>query len=222
MTPHTPTLTTELPTTEHTPADRPPEDAHEVASTVPAIARHVFDSELDDTLLHPDDPHAMPIDRLINHLKEGRAHPWDLSPDLRRDIVIRLTRDGHSASDIASLIRITERTVRRDRAAARTASRIDPTTTLGDEWLGDFREVTMRSIERLTRLANDPNAPPSTRVWAEQTIAINYERLMTTAKRLGYIANAKHRIIETPEETEARHRKLRKSAEAQRRVYEQR
>jgi hypothetical protein len=98
----------------------------------------------------------MPIDELVHQLHDGRVEPYDLSPELRRDCVARLTADGYTSSQIASLMRITERTVRRDRAAARKQRSIQPSDTLGDELLGDSTPRCARQDGR----RNAPNLQP--------------------------------------------------------------
>lgn len=62
-----------------------------------------------------------------------------------------LTTDGFSSSEIGSLLKMSERTVRRDRSAARKDDAIAPDIYLGDELLGEYHRLTMASIQRLIR-----------------------------------------------------------------------
>jgi len=151
-------------------------------------------------------PNALPADALPAHsdtvsptdivrgIHAGRRNVEDLSPDLRLQCVVHLTDDGFSTREIAELMHISERTVRRDRAAVRRHDAMAPDMRLGDELLGEFHRLTLASIARLTRMARQHDTPPYARLGAEEAINRMYARLIRTARHLGYIESGADRL----------------------------
>ena len=113
---------------------------------------------------------------------------------MRQQCVGHLTLEGFTSGEIAQLMRISERTVRRDRAAVRQTDALAPARSLGDELLGEFQRLTLASVQRLTRLARDPEAPHYARMWAEESIVRIYQRFIDTAHRLRYIEDGRARL----------------------------
>ncbi len=143
----------------------------------------------------PAAPHdTPPVTDIVHDLHAGRRSAADLSPDVRRDCVAHLTYEGFNAPQIAELMRISERTVCRDRAAARKQAALAPSRTLGDELLGEYHHVTLASVSRLIRLARETQTPAYARLWAEEAISRMYHRLMQTAHRMGYFETGQIRL----------------------------
>ncbi len=141
----------------------------------------------------PDAP-SSDIPDLVHRLHAGELDPAELSPDLRRQCVDHLALEGFSAADTGELLRLSVRTVQRDRAATRREHALPPSLTLGDEMLGEYQRLTLASVERLTRLARDPDTPPYARLWAEEAINRMYQRLILTARRLHHLDDGSKRL----------------------------
>jgi len=140
------------------------------------------------------EPGAAPIIEIVRRLQEGALVPADLDPALRRQCVMHLTVLGFSTSEIAELLTIADRTVRRDRAAIRREEALEPSPTLGDELLGEFQRLALASVQRLTRMAADHSTPAYARLWAEDAIARIYQRFLETVRRLGYLQTGALRL----------------------------
>jgi hypothetical protein len=123
----------------------------------------------------------------------GEVVPSDIPPEVRRECIEQLTLQGFSAADIAEMFHISERTVRREREAVRNESTIAPDLQLGDRLLGEYERWTLASLQRLARLAHDASAPAYARLWAEEALSRNYQRLIQTADKLGYIEHGDKR-----------------------------
>ena len=134
------------------------------------------------------------VTALVRELHEGRVSPDELSQAMRQRCVDHLTLEGFASSEIAELIKVSERTVRRDRAAIRRDHAVEPDTRLGDELLGEFQRIILASIQRLVRLARDPETPAYARLWAEESIVRMYQRLIDTAQRMNYISTGGRRL----------------------------
>lgn len=133
---------------------------------------------------------------LVRALCDGQVRAEDLSLDDRRCCVDHLTFEGFSNSEIAELMHTTERTVRRDRVAARGEHAIRPDRQLGDELLGEFHRIVLASVRRLVRMAHDPQTPPYARLWAEESMVRNYQRLIEMARKLRYFEDGGTRLSE--------------------------
>lgn len=139
---------------------------------------------------------TLPVLQIIRHLNSGQLCATELSIDSRRACVAHMTDEGFSACEIADVLRTTERTVHRDRAALRQFNAIEPNLRLGDEMLGELQRLTCLAIQKLTRLANDHNATPYTRLYAPEAICRVYERFMKMANAMEYLEHGDGRLRE--------------------------
>jgi hypothetical protein len=136
---------------------------------------------------------------VVERLHRGELDVKELEAGARRECVEYLTREGFSGSEISRLMRISERTVRRDRAANRRERMVEPGVRLGDELLGELEEVTAGANQRLMRLAREAGTPAYARLWAEEAIVKNYQRFVETARRMKYVEEGSRRIAEERE-----------------------
>lgn len=155
-------------------------------------------------------------DDLVQRLREGQVSPEGLSNEQRVEWVDLLTTQGYSSSEIAALLRIGERTVRRDRAAIRREGALTPHLALGDEMLGEYQRFTLGAMRRLAKLCRDPSAKPEVRLKSEEVCSRVYQRFIETARRMEYIEGGGRRL-RYQRETSAEEQKrelLRRASEA--------
>ena len=136
----------------------------------------------------------MPMPQVIKQLHSGQRDAETLPTDVRQRCVGHLTLEGFTTIEIAQLMRISERTVRRDRAAVRQDDALAPDAHLGDELLGEFQKMCMGAVQRLVRLAQETQNPAYARLWAEEAIVRIYQRLIDTVHRLHYFEDGKGRL----------------------------
>jgi DNA-binding CsgD family transcriptional regulator len=134
------------------------------------------------------------IPEIIRLIDEGRLAAASLPATARQRCVHYLTLEGFTNWEIAQLLKIADRTVRRDRAANRRDHAVAPERYLGDELLGEFQQFTLASIQRLTRMTRDTSAPPYARLWAEDAISRVYARFLNSARQLNYLENGTVRL----------------------------
>lgn len=132
---------------------------------------------------------------LVRDLHEGRIAVDDLPTERRRECVSHLTLEGFSSAQIAGLLKVSDRQVRRDRAAVRKDEAVTPDLKLGDELLGEFQRIALASIQRLTRLCGDAAQPVYARLWAEEAIVRIHQRLIQTAQRIHYLCDGQRRLM---------------------------
>ena len=87
-----------------------------------------------------------------------------------------------------------ERTIERDRTATRKVNAIAPDAHLGDELMGELHSIVLASVQRLTRIATDTDAPHYARVWAETAIVKSYLQLIDKTKQFDYIGSGSDRL----------------------------
>lgn len=134
------------------------------------------------------------IAELIRQIHEGLIDAASLSAAKRRACVSYLTFQGLTTAEIAHVLCISDRSVQRDRLAARRADALRPDMQLGDELLGEFQQLTLGSIQRLIRLSNDTSAPPYARMWAEEAMVRNYQRFLDAAAKHRYFNDGSLRL----------------------------
>jgi len=131
---------------------------------------------------------------LLRNLSVGAIDPETLPIETRRRCVEHLTHQAFTNDEIAELMRVTERTIQRDRAALRKETRLEPDRRLGDELLGEYERIVSACVARLTRLARDPSVHPYARLWADEAMSKTYARFIDAAYRLNYFESGRERL----------------------------
>ena len=169
-------------------------DREDHASQTPQLGRVGTEGAADA----PDDEAGhgtgLLITEMIERIHAGRLNVSDLAVNVRQQCVGHLVLEGFTTTEIAQLLRMSERTVTRDRAAVRRDDALAPDSRLGDQLLGEFERISQSSVQRLTRLAQDTQNPAYARLWAEEAIVRIYQRLIDTVHRLHYFEDGKGRL----------------------------
>lgn len=137
---------------------------------------------------------AQSIGDVIRDISQGVCKAEDLNASTRQECVLALSMDGLSNDEIASLLRISGRTVTRDRKAARKTHALKPDRELGDELLGELQSYVLTSVRRLSRLCNDATAPHAVRVRADEAIGRIYQRFVDQVRRFSYASTGSRRL----------------------------
>lgn len=145
------------------------------------------------------------VNELINRVIGGSIPPESVSAERRRECLAVLIEEGYTNAQLAQVFRVADRTIRRDRVELRREQGLEPSLTLGDELLGEFREQTMTSIQRLRRLTRDEKAPAIIRFRAEEAASRVYERFLKVAIERGYVRSGQPRLSRMAEEADAEH-----------------
>ena len=140
------------------------------------------------------EPESYSAAALLRAIEDGSLSAGELSVEYRRECVGYLTRQGFSAMEIAQILHVSERTIERDRTATRKVNAIAPDAHLGDELMGELHSIVLASVQRLTRIATDTDAPHYARVWAETAIVKSYLQLIDKTKQFDYIGSGSDRL----------------------------
>ena len=127
---------------------------------------------------------------LVRDIRQGRVAGADLSRDDRRACVKYFTAEGFSAAEIAVAMNVTDRTIRRDRQAIRSAHIVKPGQALGDQVISEFYAQADWAVARLRRAVRDTGdgrVTPHMRMRAEINAFRIHRELVALLAKLKYI-----------------------------------
>lgn len=142
-----------------------------------------------------------PVLNLIGRIKNGELDPTTLGHADRRRCVQYLGTEGFAVEEVAQILGVSERTIRRDRAALRAAIALAPDPGLGGRLAGWLTEGAEQAVQRIRRATRDPACSPGERIAAEQRCVAILDRLIVRLQSLGFVDTARLRAeIATPED----------------------
>jgi hypothetical protein len=131
---------------------------------------------------------------IVQRIHAGQLAADAITAEQRQQCVSHLALEGFATGEIAALLRVSERTIQRDRLAVRRAEALAPGLSLGDELLGEYQRQTLTSIQRLTRMIHDHSNPAYARLWAEEAINRIYQRFLNCVHQLQYLESGQSRL----------------------------
>ncbi len=105
-------------------------------------------------------------------------------------MVEHLTSDGYSAVEIAEVLKISERTIERDRRAIRESHALVADPALVPQMVGHLVGQAELAVGRLRRIARDRDTPAAVKVEAERSCWGISRDLVASLQRLGYLPTA--------------------------------
>ncbi len=144
---------------------------------------------------HPSEPDDKPtVLSVIRGLQDGTVSAKSLSITSRRACVEHLTGEGYSVVEIAEILKVSERTVARDRQAIHVANAVQRDPALVGLVVGRLMHETDLSISRMRRVAREKKTAASVKVEAEHRCYQVYSDFVQSLQRLGYLPTAAHEI----------------------------
>lgn len=145
----------------------------------------------------PDEPvesdHATVLD-ILRAIKSGQINPRNVRPDDRRLCVAHLVGEGLSVSEVAHVLRISVRTVARDRRAINEENAIQPDARLAGLYAGRLAAEAEATIGRIRRVTRDKDTPQAVKIDGEFKCYDILDRFMQRLQSMGYLPMAAHRI----------------------------
>lgn len=142
-----------------------------------------------------DEP--MPVLKLVSQLRQGVIDARNLSLEDRRAAVSVLVAEGYSSHEIAMILKLSDRTIERDRAAIRKAYAVQPDNTGADQMIGELKRQAELALHRLQRAVRDradgPPVTPHHRIRAALHCYYIYDRLTRTLLHAKYILDGQAR-----------------------------
>ncbi len=135
-----------------------------------------------------------PVLSIIRDIQRGEVNPKSLPIEDRRRCVEHLTGEGYSVAEIAEILKVTERTIARDRAAIHEANAIERDPKLTGEMVGQLITQAETSIHRIRRVTRERDTPPSVRIDGEKACWTVARDLIQRLQALGYLPSAPQEI----------------------------
>lgn len=131
---------------------------------------------------------------LLQGIKDGSVNPSSICPADRRLLVSFLTFEGQSSAEIAHLLKVSDRTIERDKRALREENAIVKDPKLLEQTVGNLKSEAEVCIQRIRKFQRDKEASPAAKMDGEhrcfQILCALSERLQS----LGYLPIATQRI----------------------------
>lgn len=127
---------------------------------------------------------------LIRDVREGRMSGVMLHRDDRLRVVEHLTAEGYTGPEIAEVLKVSERTVIRDRIAVREMNALLPSPELVGQVVGHLVRGAEQAIGRLRRIGREAGIKPAERIEAERVTWQIQRELVVTLQGLGYLPTA--------------------------------
>ena len=159
--------------------------------------------------------------RTIREIKAGTLKPKLLSPEDRRACVGHVYSEGLSVPQTAEFLKVSERTIARDRKALQEEGAIDRDPRLAGVVAGRLMAEADQCMQRIRRATRPKDTPPAVRVEGERVCFSILSDLTQRLQSLGYLPTAaqeftatlSHTIGDIPqfEETEREIKQLRQA-----------
>jgi hypothetical protein len=132
-----------------------------------------------------------PVERgvleILRDVRSGAISGSSLSIDERRHCVEHLSAEGLGATEIASMLGVSDRTVQRDRSEIHKRNALEHDTALPGQIAGRLMAEVTGAMERMRRVGRDRECPHSTRVEAERASIEVLDKAVERLQRLGFL-----------------------------------
>jgi len=171
---------------DSTPPDPVSESAHSSGDETPLPGRRLRD-ELGDGR------HRNVFD-VLRDIKNGVLDTANLSADDRRLCVAQLVGEGLSVGEIAQVLRVSTRTITRDRQAIHEQNAIEPDPRLGYLFAGRLAAEYEATSARIRRVTRDKDTPPAVKIDGEYKCYDMFDRLVQRLQSIGLVPTAAQRV----------------------------
>ncbi len=131
---------------------------------------------------------------ILSDIQKGSLDPRILANPDRLRCVEHLTTEGYSASQVARVLTVSERTIARDRAAIRKTYAVERDPEKAAEMVGQLILQADTCIQRIRRVTRERDTPANTRVDGERACWVIFRDLIQRLQTLGYLPTAPHEI----------------------------
>jgi transposase len=131
---------------------------------------------------------------LVRDLQSGKISASSLSTEARQVCVEYLGNEGYSVGEIAEVLKISIRTIHRDRDQIKAAHAVGFTPDMVEQQIGQLVQHADQAIQRLRRIAREKECPHAARVEAVRGTWTVVKELTELLQHLGYLPTAAHQI----------------------------
>ncbi len=162
-------------------------------------------------MTRPDNSHNPLADErsvlsIVRDIRQGAIEAKSLAIEDRRRCVEYLTGEGYSAAETAEILKVTERTIARDRGANRKANSVECDPQMAGQMVGQLVIQADTCIQRIRRVTRERETPSNVRIDGEKACWVISDTLVQRLQSLGFLPTApqqfraemKHQIEAVP------------------------
>jgi len=138
-----------------------------------------------------DGPQTLAI---LQDIRKGLTDPKSFCPDVRRLLVSFLMAEGQSTAEIAHLLKVSDKTIERDKKALREENTITKDPKLLEQIVGGLISEADLCIQRIRKFQRDSNASPAAKMEGEQRCFQIKCNLIEKLQSLGFLPTAAQKI----------------------------
>ncbi len=137
------------------------------------------------------------FDRVLHNIqaiKDGKLNPKSLSETERQECVEVLSGEGYTQAQVGEVLKITDRTVRRDLVAIEERNALSPDLGLAKRIIGNMFQKAIGHHRYLVRLARTSSASVSEKSQAEFLAWRVLKEMVEKMQSLGYLPMRPHEV----------------------------
>jgi hypothetical protein len=131
---------------------------------------------------------------ILQAIKAGTTDPASLLPNQRKLIVPFLMAEGQSTAEIAHLLKVTDRTIERDKKAIRQENAISQDPKLADVIAGRLFDEAQICIQRIRKFQRDANCPLAAKIEGEKGCFHIANSLAERLQSMGHLPTAAKKL----------------------------
>lgn len=131
---------------------------------------------------------------LLQQIQSGQTHTKTIALDDRRLLVAYLMSDGYSTAEIAQLLKVSDRSIERDKQAIRQSNALPKDPKLTEQLAGRLMVEAELVIQRIRRTSREKLTPPNVKVDGEHRCFQIISDLVQRLQGLGYLPTASQRL----------------------------
>ena len=131
---------------------------------------------------------------LLQKIQVGTVDPKCIRPAERRQIVSYLMADGYATADMAQILKISDRSIERDKKTIRETNALAASPELVEQMTGRLVCEAELSIQRIRKAARDKTTPQAVKVDAEHRCYQIVSDMIASMRHLGYLPTATSKL----------------------------
>ncbi len=131
---------------------------------------------------------------LLQKIQAGTVDPKCIRPAERRLIVNYLMADGYSTADMAQILKISDRSIERDKKAIREKNAISQDPELVSIIAGRLVDEAQICIQKIRKCERDSNCPPAAKIEGEKGCFQIINNLAERLQSMGYLPTAAKKL----------------------------
>lgn len=132
---------------------------------------------------------------LIQGIKDGRVDPSTVGKDIRIKCVEVMWLEGYKTSEMAQILKCSDKTIKRDLNEIREINAISPDVNLAKIIIGEYLLKARNSHSYLSRLARSKEGSINEKAQAEYYAHIVLSDSVSKLQSLGYLPNAAKAVV---------------------------